>query len=123
MFALMKPSSVATRSKIRGTSFGVTVVTRTSGAFAATWAGLREQPESKERKITRVVRTVSCFIVYKVGCESRLRALQAQSLHLVVPPAREFVQLIALPLQHRATLSSARCLERPQNQRALVVRR
>src|SRR5436190_2974670 len=41
----MKPSRVATRSRIRGTSRGVTVVTNTSGAFGVTWAGLREQPD------------------------------------------------------------------------------
>src|ERR1051325_8019184 len=43
MFALMKPSSVATRSSTRGTSRGCTVVTETSGEFGATCAGLREQ--------------------------------------------------------------------------------
>src|SRR5437016_3411702 len=44
MFALMKPSSVATRSSTRGTSRGWTVVTRTSGAGGPAGVVLREQP-------------------------------------------------------------------------------
>src|ERR1700722_5514642 len=43
MFALMKPSSVATRSNTRGTSCGCTVVTETSGAAGPACGALREQ--------------------------------------------------------------------------------
>src|SRR6266404_6302584 len=42
MLALMKPSSVATRSRTRGTSRGCTVVTETSGAAGPAGGALRE---------------------------------------------------------------------------------
>src|SRR2546423_13087014 len=51
MLALMKPSNVATRSKIRGTSRGCTVVTSTSGAAGPACGALREQP-ANETKIS-----------------------------------------------------------------------
>src|SRR5438045_4909006 len=49
MLALMKPSSVATRSSTRGTSRGWTVVTKTSGAAGPTCGALREQPANKTK--------------------------------------------------------------------------
>jgi hypothetical protein len=51
ILALMKPSRVATRSSTRGTSRGVTVVTRTSGGGGPVCAGLREQAVEKTKKI------------------------------------------------------------------------
>src|SRR5436190_19131230 len=62
MLALMKPSTVATRSRTRGTSCGATVVTRTSGAFGGACAGLREQPVEIVAMISSVPRTVTCFV-------------------------------------------------------------
>src|SRR5437870_13486523 len=52
MFALMKPSNVATRSSTRGTSRGCTVVTRTSGAGGPAWGALREQLDANERTMS-----------------------------------------------------------------------
>ena len=63
MLALMKPSKVATRSSTRGTSRGVTVVTRTSGAFGAAGAGLREQSKETATKITSAAKRRSRFII------------------------------------------------------------
>src|SRR5215212_7832098 len=63
ILAFMKPSKVATRSSTRGTSRGVTVATRTSGAFGAAGAGLREQPKETATKITSAVKRTSRFIV------------------------------------------------------------
>src|SRR6478736_785040 len=63
MLALMKPSNVATRSSTRGTSCGVTVVTRTSGGGGAVCAGLREQPPNNEHQIsTALTRTIRLIL-------------------------------------------------------------
>src|SRR6266480_1989203 len=62
MLALMKPSNVATRSRIRGTSSGFTVVTKTSGGGGAVCAGFREQATNSVLQIstalTRKIRLI-----------------------------------------------------------------
>src|SRR5205809_7285800 len=58
----MKPSSVATRSKIRGTSCCFTVVTRTSGALGATGV-LREQPAKTIALIRSAQTRVNGFMI------------------------------------------------------------
>src|SRR6266550_338178 len=64
MLALMKPSSVATRSSTRGTSCGLTVVTRTSGGGGAVCAGLREQLNNDDSSISSVPTRVLRFIMF-----------------------------------------------------------
>src|SRR5437868_2556618 len=59
----MKPSSVATRSRTRGTSCGRTVVTRTSGGGGAVCAALREQATNNEPQIsTALTRTIRLIL-------------------------------------------------------------
>jgi hypothetical protein len=58
----MKPSSVATRSRTRGTSSGFTVVTSTSGGGGAVCAGLREQPVGNETAIRSEATQITGFI-------------------------------------------------------------
>src|SRR5215467_15759495 len=62
MLALMKPSNVATRSSTRGTSFGATVVTRTSAGGGPVCADLREQPVANDRPIRTAAAGRSGFI-------------------------------------------------------------
>src|SRR5258708_6238140 len=64
MFALMKPSSVATRSRIRGTSCGFTIVTRTSGGGGAVCADFREQLNNDDSSISSVPTRVLHFIMF-----------------------------------------------------------
>src|SRR4029453_5507701 len=61
MLALMNPSNVATRSSTRGTSRGVTVVTRTSGAVGSGGAGFREQLIASDTQITSPAITIDRF--------------------------------------------------------------
>src|SRR5215475_725275 len=84
MLALMKPSSVATRSSTRGTSCGWTVVTRTSGGGRAVCAGLREQPVANETAITSKATRITGFIdsLLLIGAEYRAEIeTEATTLH------------------------------------------
>src|SRR6266481_4540124 len=77
MLALMKPSSVATRSSTRGTSCGCTVVTRTSGAGGAACGALREQLETSKTQ-TEAAPTArnGCILIYGCvapNCRARMR--------------------------------------------------
>src|SRR5882724_9831418 len=79
MLALMNPSNVATRSSTRGTSRGVTVVTRTSGALAGAWAGLREQAVENDTQIRSAPRIESRFInLIITDCELKCRVQNGQ---------------------------------------------
>jgi hypothetical protein len=60
----MKPSNVATRSSTRGTSCGLTVVTRTSGGGGAVCAGFREQLNTNSNNISRAPTRVIRFIMF-----------------------------------------------------------
>jgi hypothetical protein len=78
MLALIKPSSVATRSSTRGTSCGVTVVTRTSGAVGSGGAGFREQLIASDTQIRSATKAMSLFINFtiadrKPSCRARMR--------------------------------------------------
>src|SRR4029077_1859117 len=66
MLALMKPSRVATRSSTRGTSFGVTVVTRTSGAGGAACGALREQPAVTATLTSSPTTSVTGFMLWEI---------------------------------------------------------
>src|SRR5215468_7697152 len=72
MFALMKPSNVATRSSTRGTSCGSTVVTWTSGGGAAVCAGLREQLVVNETAIRSAATQITGFISALLLIEGRI---------------------------------------------------
>ena len=123
MLALMKPSSVATRSSTRGTSRGCTVVTKTSGGGGAVGAGLREQAEmietpsrSPARVASRFIDLLSLTISWTVEPQIRrplpvsalppdkfeaaaLRVEVAHSSHLLDRSARETIQC---PTHHYA---------------------
>src|SRR4030095_12657712 len=75
IFAVMKPSSVATPSFKTGTSFGMTVVTRTSGAGGATCSALREQPLVIPSSRAAVMRSVlvRTFILFNPSSLSAYR--------------------------------------------------
>src|SRR6266567_782447 len=64
MLALMKPSNVATRSRTRGTSCGLTVVTSTSGGGGPVCAGFREQLNTNGSNISSVPTRVLRFIMF-----------------------------------------------------------
>src|SRR5262249_32909524 len=72
MLALMKPSSVATRSSTRGTSCGVTVVTRTSGGGGAVCACLREQAVENATQVRSAASAITRFIdlLSLLGCRA-----------------------------------------------------
>src|SRR6266404_957459 len=63
MLALMKPSRVATRSSTRGTSCGVTVVTRTSGTGGPACGAFREQPATNNAPTAKAATTADLFTI------------------------------------------------------------
>src|SRR4030095_15936708 len=78
MLALMKPSSVATRSSTRGTSCGVTVVTRTSGGGGPVCAGLREQATSAAQirtAQTSTTRFMNLLSLLELKCRASIGSL------------------------------------------------
>src|SRR4029077_10781461 len=97
IFAVMKPSSVATASCTTGTSRGVTVVTSTSGGGGVTCSALREQPLEivSSRAAARDSALVNMFIfsfnVVPVFCQKQaLRWLLSYGVSppLAVAPSR-----------------------------------
>src|SRR4029077_4813688 len=77
----MKPSSVATPSFKTGTSFGTTIVARTSGVAGATCSALREQPLVIPSSRAAAMRTVlvRTFILFNL---SSLRAYRTKVVHV-----------------------------------------
>src|SRR4029453_1029073 len=121
MLALMKPSSVATRSSTRGTSCGVTVVTRTSGAVGSGGAGFREQLIASDTQSRRAATAIGRFIdilsiIVSRNVEFRFRCQQRGWFCSRSNPSQSITELLHIPQSdYLRDVSPEEKIERPRD--------
>src|SRR6185437_3156331 len=118
ILALMKPSSVATRSSTRGTSCGCTVVTSTSGGGAAVCAGLREQPVANETAIRSKATQITGFIDALLLIGSRISSEDRHRAKHLVRHTQHLFRMIPRIVADATTISLPRLAAQRVNQQA-----